>query len=101
VEFADVAGLDQLPLRRGMSVSVKGRPVALFRVGDNVHAIDDSCPHAGASLAPGRLDGCFVQCPAHGLRFDLRTGCMPGNPEFGTAIHVVRIEQGRVLVGSD
>ena len=59
---------------------VEGRSVVLFNVDGVIHAIDNSCPHNGASLANGRLDGHILQCPAHGLRFDLASGCMVGAP---------------------
>jgi nitrite reductase/ring-hydroxylating ferredoxin subunit len=38
------------------------------------YAIDDTCNHAGDSLARGELSGCNISCPAHGYIFDLRTG---------------------------
>ncbi|WP_250441295.1 Rieske (2Fe-2S) protein [Caballeronia sp. AZ1_KS37] len=57
---------------------VDGRSVVLFNIEGVVHAIDNSCPHNGASLANGRLDGHILQCPAHGLRFDVVTGCVVG-----------------------
>lgn len=60
-------------------VFIDGRSVVLFNIDGTIHAIDDACPHQGASLANGQLDGCVLRCPAHGLRFDVRTGCMPGN----------------------
>ncbi|MBS0317979.1 MAG: Rieske 2Fe-2S domain-containing protein, partial [Proteobacteria bacterium] len=41
------------------------------------------------SLCTGRLDGHLVQCPAHGLRFDVRTGAMPGNPALRTTTYPV------------
>lgn len=75
-----------------------GRCIALFRIGDSYHAIDDSCPHQGASLAGGKLDGRSVQCPAHGLRFDLATGCMVNAPALRVAVYPIHIEQGRVFV---
>jgi 3-phenylpropionate/trans-cinnamate dioxygenase ferredoxin component len=59
---------------------VDGRSVVLFNVDGTLHAIDNSCPHNGASLANGKLDGHILQCPAHGLRFDLVTGCVVGAP---------------------
>lgn len=59
-------------------VQADGRYIALFNVDGRIYAIDDSCPHNGASLLFGHVDGCWVQCPAHGLRFDLVTGCMRG-----------------------
>ncbi|MEN3304960.1 MAG: 3-phenylpropionate/trans-cinnamate dioxygenase ferredoxin component, partial [Micromonosporaceae bacterium] len=39
-----------------------------------IYAIDDTCTHQDASLSDGWLDGCQVECPLHGSRFDLRTG---------------------------
>ena len=63
--------LDALPQGRGRRVCKAGLDLALFRVGDAVFAIDDSCPHAGGSLANGKLQGTRVACPAHGLKFEL------------------------------
>ncbi|MBP0595473.1 Rieske (2Fe-2S) protein [Paraburkholderia sp. LEh10] len=52
-------------------VFVGGKSVVLFNVGGTIHAIENSCPHNGASLASGCIDGTVLRCPAHGLRFDL------------------------------
>lgn len=52
-------------------VFVDGRSLVLFNIDGTVHAIDNTCPHQGASLASGKLEGTRLQCPAHGLRFDL------------------------------
>ncbi|WP_423907146.1 Rieske (2Fe-2S) protein [Caballeronia sp.] len=30
------------------------------------------CPHNGALLASGQLEGRVLRCPAHGMRFDSR-----------------------------
>ena len=38
------------------------------------YAIEDSCNHAGASLADGSRDGDCVLCPMHGYVFSLRSG---------------------------
>ena len=53
---------------------VGDKTLALFNVAHQFYAIDDSCPHQGASLCGGRLEGKVIQCCAHGLRFDLATG---------------------------
>ncbi len=55
---------------------LQDKTIAVFNVDDTLYAIDDSCPHAGSSLLTGKLDGRMLQCPAHGLKFDLATGCM-------------------------
>ena len=89
----------QLPAPGGRTLlRVEQRCMALFNVGGNYHAIDDSCPHQGSSLASGKLDGHSLQCPAHGLRFDLRTGCMVNAPALRIPVYPIQIEEGRVFV---
>jgi 3-phenylpropionate/trans-cinnamate dioxygenase ferredoxin subunit len=73
-----VGSADELPPGGRKLAFVEGRSIVLFNIDGAVHAIENSCPHNGASLASGQLDGHILQCPAHGLRFDLTTGCMPG-----------------------
>jgi nitrite reductase/ring-hydroxylating ferredoxin subunit/uncharacterized membrane protein len=55
-------------------VDVEGRKVLLHRRGQQLSALDDVCSHAGGRLSRGSLDGCAVECPLHGSRFDLRDG---------------------------
>jgi 3-phenylpropionate/trans-cinnamate dioxygenase ferredoxin subunit len=87
-----------LPCGRGRFVWTDDGGIALFRTADGVFAIADSCPHAGASLAGGRLEGRHVSCRAHGLAFDVVSGCARGVPNLRVARHEVRIEAGRVRV---
>jgi nitrite reductase/ring-hydroxylating ferredoxin subunit len=74
------------------------RCVVLFQVEGQYFAIDDSCPHQGASLAGGKLQGRSIACPAHGLRFDLASGCMLQAAGVKAAVYPINIEQGRVFV---
>lgn len=61
----------ELPRGQRKLMFVAGRSIALFNIDGAIYAIDNSCPHQGASLANGKLEGTRLQCPAHGLRFDL------------------------------
>jgi 3-phenylpropionate/trans-cinnamate dioxygenase ferredoxin subunit len=74
------------------------RDIALFNVDGTIYAVDDSCPHAGSSLAAGRLEGRTIRCRAHGLRFDLATGTMPGVPECSVATFPVTLADGAIVV---
>jgi len=65
------------------------------------YALDDSCPHAGSSLAAGTLDGAIVTCRAHGLRFDVRTGRMPGVDGLCAKVEAVEVADGEIRVGVD
>lgn len=50
------------------------RIVAVFRVGEEWHALDGICPHQGGPLGKGALSGCILTCPWHGWQFDVTTG---------------------------
>jgi nitrite reductase/ring-hydroxylating ferredoxin subunit len=73
--------------------------IGLFRVGDHVYAMENTCPHAGDPLSEGVLEGCVVVCPAHGWDFDVRTGFKPGDPDgFPIPCFGVRVLAGEVWV---
>lgn len=55
-------------------VSVQGRDILLVRVNDRFYAADNLCPHMGADLSAGSLEGAIITCPRHGSRFDLSNG---------------------------
>lgn len=79
-------------------VRAAGRAVAVFRDGGHVRAIDDVCPHMGASLARGRVaDGC-VSCPMHFWRFRLADGAWADNPVHRVETFETRVEAGTVSV---
>ena len=51
-----------------------GIPIGIFCMAGEFFALDDRCPHAGASLARGILDGDTVACRIRHWRFCLRDG---------------------------
>jgi nitrite reductase/ring-hydroxylating ferredoxin subunit len=99
MQFVDVCAFEEVPAGRGLAVRVSNRDVALFYVAGVLHAIENSCLHAGASLAGGKLCGRVVTCPAHGWRYDVTTGAVVVAPSRAVATFPVRIADGRVLVG--
>ncbi|MCE5252619.1 MAG: Rieske 2Fe-2S domain-containing protein [Actinomycetia bacterium] len=72
--FADVAAGADLSDGGLKAVTLEGKELLLARVGDEYFAADDRCPHMGARLSGGTLEGTIVVCPRHGSRFDLRDG---------------------------
>ena len=75
-----------------------GKSLALFNVEGDLFAIDDSCPHQGASLCGGRLEGRVIQCGAHGLRFDLRSGYLLNSTQLKVANYPVEIIDGQAFI---
>ena len=55
-------------------VTAGGREILVARVGDNFYAADDRCPHMGAKLSRGKLEGTAITCPLHLSQFDLQDG---------------------------
>ena len=73
-EFIRVGCREDFHDGRGRVVDVAGQRVAVFRIGERWYALQDDCPHMGASLAEGALEGGRVVCHWHGKTFDLATG---------------------------
>ena len=96
-EFMEAARLDQIPPGAGITVKVAGKDVAIFNVDGDVYAIGDSCPHAGASLGSGKLNGRIVTCRAHGLRYDVTTGQVTTGG-FGVASYPLKVVDGKILI---
>jgi nitrite reductase (NADH) small subunit len=102
VGFERVARLGEVPESRGLCVRIRGIEVGLFRVGDEVYAMENRCPHAGDPLSEGVLDGAIVVCRAHGWDFDVRTGFRPDFEDgFPIPCFRVRVEEEEVHVDID
>jgi nitrite reductase (NADH) small subunit/3-phenylpropionate/trans-cinnamate dioxygenase ferredoxin subunit len=87
-----VGKVGDVPEGGSVVVTVHQKDVAVFRVNGQFFAIDDLCPHMGASLSGGFVEGGVVTCPWHYWRFRLADGAWADNPKVKTgcyAVHVV------------
>ena len=79
-------------LRPGTHVSFElpdGNELAVYNVGGEFYATENSCPHQGAPLTEGVLCGHIVECGLHGWQFDVRTGECLTVPEPIRAYRVI------------
>ena len=97
-EFVRVVAAAELPPGGLMEALVNGKPVALFNVAGEFHAISNTCVHRGGPLGKGVLDGKLVLCPWHAWAYDVTTGVSDVNPDLKVAKYEVKIEDGQVLV---
>jgi nitrite reductase (NADH) small subunit/3-phenylpropionate/trans-cinnamate dioxygenase ferredoxin subunit len=97
-EFTTVCRLDQIPLGEAITVEVKGKLVAIFHLESGLHAIDDVCPHMGASLSSGCVEGDIVTCPWHAWRFRITDGVWADNPRIKIGSYPVRVDGDQVQV---
>ena len=91
-----VAKLSELREGRGKVVSVGDKTIALFRRGDAVHAIDNTCPHVKGPLGEGDLTGTLVACPWHGWQFDVTTGVCERDAQISVACYSVAVSGDEV-----
>lgn len=99
-EFQTVAKVGDIPEGQGRSFPVNGTMVAIFLSEGNYYAINDFCPHMGASLADGHVEDHAVMCPWHAWRFSIRDGTWLDNSKSGirSACYSVRLEGDDIQV---
>jgi nitrite reductase/ring-hydroxylating ferredoxin subunit len=98
----EVGPLERFPEGRGAAVQIGERRIAVFRFGERVFAIDDSCPHRRFPLNDGRVDGTTVRCRTHGSCFDLESGELRRGPASrGVRAYPARLIDGQVVLNLD
>ena len=95
-----VAQLADMQLESLKRVDVEGIPICLARLASGeLFAVNDMCSHEDIELSDGELDGDDVECPAHGSRFNVRTGDVSGLPaEDPVATYPVTVEDGEIFI---
>ena len=94
-----VGRVEDLPEGRGATVELlNGKELALYNVGGQFHAVENFCPHKGAPLADGDLNGHTIECAWHGWRFDLRSGACLNNPSEPVETYEVVVEDGWIKI---
>jgi nitrite reductase (NADH) small subunit len=98
-DLVTVARVDEVPPGTVKEVRVGDEPIALANCERAFYATQGRCLHLEGPLGQGRLDEqCFLTCPWHGWRYDVRTG----KNDFDLAIQLrtyeVRVENDEVKV---
>jgi nitrite reductase (NADH) small subunit len=96
--FTSVAREGEIPAGEGRTYEVAGRLVAIFFDGADYHAMDDLCPHMGASLASGPFVDGVVTCPWHAWRFRVCDGAWCDNEKLKVSVFPVRVREGGIEV---
>jgi nitrite reductase (NADH) small subunit len=107
-QWTPVCAIDRIVPDTGVAALLNGRQVAVFRVGADeprVFAIDNYDPNAHASVLSRGLIGSIgdrlvVASPIYKQHFDLQTGECIEAPHNSVASYPVRVEDGKVWVGS-
>ena len=92
-----VCSVDDLEDGEAIIIEIDGTEAAVFAIDDEVHALENVCPHQGGPLGEGKVeDGC-VYCPWHGWQFDVATGDHV-HGKATAAAYEVTVEDGDVYL---
>jgi nitrite reductase/ring-hydroxylating ferredoxin subunit len=75
-----VAGVNDIAEGEMRAFELEGTKVNISQVSGRFFAFDDTCTHAGCSLAAGKLDGTTVTCACHGSQFNVADGSVVRGP---------------------
>lgn len=97
-KYRKVAVINELPLGAGIKVRIENDEIALFNLNGEIYAINNLCPHRGASLNDGFLENGKVFCPWHCFDFSLLTGECEIASNLCVATYPVKVEDGGVFI---
>jgi nitrite reductase (NADH) large subunit len=97
--------LEILP-EAGVCALVHGRQVAVFRVEDSLHAIDNLDPASGANVLSRGIVGDLkgervIASPLYKHHYSLTTGRCLEDPARSVRVHLTRVLDGHVWVSAD
>ena len=92
-----VCAVEEAPSEGGVMEAVaEGMEVCLARVGGELRALDNLCPHRLGPLGQGWVEGGAVVCPWHSWAFDVCTGVAAYPEKARVAVYPVRVEGGSI-----
>jgi len=96
----EVAAHSRVPLNRVASILVSNKKVCIAHTASGFYAVDDKCPHNGASLGMGWCtEDDSVICPVHRYRFDLKTGRAKSGIGDYVNTYPLEIRNGAFFIG--
>jgi nitrite reductase (NADH) small subunit len=96
--FVPVGSAADIAPGHSTTVVIDGREIAVFNAGGTFYALENYCPHQGASLAEGWIEGTTVTCPWHAWCFNLTDGTMTLGSFARVDPYDVRVEDGQLSV---
>ena len=97
-DWIDIQNAEGLLPGQSTVVEIDERRIGIYNIEGSIYAIDNQCPHRGASLAAGAFDGALVTCPLHRWQFNLITGMAVEQPGTHLKKFDAKLENGRVFL---
>lgn len=100
VAVSEKALLEMLSLHPIQLIIVFNKRLCLVKGTSGIYAVDEKCPHNGASLSNGMCnERNEIVCPLHRYPFNLETGKATAGMAISLRTYPVRIQENGVFVG--
>jgi NAD(P)H-dependent nitrite reductase large subunit/NAD(P)H-dependent nitrite reductase small subunit len=106
VAWRGVCDLQEILPAAGVAALIDGRQIAIFRLDDQVYALDNHDPHSSANVLARGLVGDVqgepvVASPVYKHHFSLATGRCLEDPSCSVRVYPARVREGQVWVKSE
>lgn len=107
MNFVKAAEVSEVPTGSKRVVTIQGKAILITKVNGNYFAIGNKCPHEGAPLSEGSLEGNIITCPLHKAKFDVTNGKVVYRPKYwiytlkvgDVPSYEVKIEGNAIMLG--
>jgi nitrite reductase (NADH) small subunit len=98
-QWVRLCGVGEAPAEGGVCEQAVGDvQICLARIGGELKALDNLCPHRQGPLGQGWIEGGAVVCPWHSWAFDLSTGVADYPAGEKVRAYPIQVEGDDVLV---
>ncbi len=95
--FVPVPDAERLGEKETLRIDIAGQVIALAKIDDQLFAFQEFCTHRFGPLSEGNLEECYVQCPWHNSRFDVRSGkVVQGPAKVALKTFKVEVRDGKI-----
>jgi nitrite reductase (NADH) small subunit len=99
VEYV-VGKVADIPPGSAIAVTAGHRTIAVFRIGNDFFAINNTCPHKGAALCDGEIivKERVVRCPWHHWSWRLHDGRLESDPRQSVRTYPVAVDGDELIL---
>ncbi len=98
-DFVLVGNLDDIAENESKAFDITGRSILVCNTKDGIFAVENRCSHQLHTLEGGKIRSCYIFCPLHGQRFNLKNGMPIGKlTDKPVQTYPVKAEAGKIYI---
>lgn len=99
--YLKVTTVSEIAPGQAMMFQINEAIVSIFNVDGKFYAVDDRCPHRGAPLSEGVVNGTTVTCPWHGAKFDVTNGKLVSGAQWSLKTYPLKVDGDEIWLDVD